>query len=321
MLAVAVAYLPALLLLTAALEPSEPAERWIVGAGSPALAVLSLLLVSPFGALAIAGAVSVSGYAVDVIAGSHLTELSLIGPNPAAGVRFYGIGNELEATVSTLVPIATGAALVAWAPRASRRDAALAFGATATLAVVAFAPGRFGADVGAAIVIPIGAAVAIGACLDAGRRRLALLIAAPLAALAALIVADLASGGDAHLTRSVLRAGGFDQLSEVVQRRLQLSVDSFERYAPTVMLWLAVAALVVGVAQRRRIRGWFGERRIAWAGLLGAVAATLVAMLVNDSGALLLILGMAFVGATAGLAWATPTHGAQARRNHGGPFL
>jgi len=95
LLAVTVAYLPAVLLLAAMLEPSGLAERLMVGAGSPALALLTLRLTPGFGALAIAGAVSVVGYGVDVIAGSRLTELSLIGPNPVARIRFYGIGNEL----------------------------------------------------------------------------------------------------------------------------------------------------------------------------------------------------------------------------------
>ena len=158
-----------MLLLTAALQPSELAERLIAGIGSPALALATLRLAPAYGALAIAGAVSVLGYAVDVIAGSTLTALSLMGPNPAAGVRFFGIGNELEATVVALVPIATGAALAAWAPRISPRGAALAFALTGLVAVAAFAPGRFGADVGAAIGIPIGAAVAAAACLG-GRR-------------------------------------------------------------------------------------------------------------------------------------------------------
>jgi hypothetical protein len=304
-LAIAIAYLPALLLVTAALEPSELAERLIVGIGSPALAACTIRLVPPFGALAVAGAVSVSGYAGDVIAGSHLTVLSLAGPNPFGGVRFYGIGNELEATVVALVPIATGAGLAAWKPSASRRAAALAFGVVAVLALAAFAPGRFGADVGAAIGLSVGAAVAAVACLGTRKRGLALLVVAPVLALAALAAIDLASGGDAHLTRTVLRAGGFDQLSEVVARRLELSVDSFGHYARTAMLWLAVAALAVGAVERRRIEAWFGERRWAWAGWLGAVAATLAGTLVNDSGALLLIVGTAIGAATVGLAWAT----------------
>jgi len=304
-LAVAVAYLPAVLLLTAALEPSELVERLIAGVGPPALAIVTLRLAREFGALAIAGAVSVSAYAVDVVAGSHLTELSLAGPNPAGGVRFFGIGNELEAVVGALVPIATGAGLVAWAPRARRRTAAIAFAVTATLAVAAFAPGRFGADVGAAIGLPVGAAVAAGVCLGAGRRRFALLLAAPVVAVAALVAVDLVSGGDAHLTRTVLRAGGFDQLGETVERRLELSVHSFGRYAQTAMFWAVVAALVAGVLGRRRVEGWFGDRRWAWAGVVGALGATVAGTLANDSGALLLILGTTVVGATVGLAWAT----------------
>ena len=223
LLAVTVAFLPAVLLGTAALQPSELAERLIAGIGSLALALATLRLARPYGALAIAGAVSVLGYAVDVVAGSTLTALSLMGPNPALGVRFFGIGNELEATLVALVPIATGAALVAWAPRISPRGAALTFALTGLVAVAAFAPGQFGADVGAAIGIPVGAAVAVAACLGATRRRLLMVVAAPIVVLAALGAADLGLGGDAHLTRSVLEAGGFDQLADVAERRLRLS--------------------------------------------------------------------------------------------------
>jgi hypothetical protein len=305
-LAVALAWLPALLLLTAALEPSELAERLVAGVGAPALALLTVRLAGGFGGLAIAGAVSVLGYAVDVIAGSHLTELSLMGPNPAEGVRFYGIGNELEATVAALVPIATGAAVTAWAPpRIAARGAALGFAITALVAVAAFAPGEFGADVGAAIGIPVGAAVAALACLGAGRRRLALAIAAPIAALALLAVADLLLGANAHLTRTVLRAGGLDQLAEVAERRLRLSAHSFGHYADTAALWITVVVIGAGLVGRHRVESWFGDRRVAWAGLLGAVAATLAGTLANDSGALLLIVGTTLCAATAGLAWAT----------------
>ncbi len=304
-LAVTAAYLPAVLLLTAALEPSALAERLIAGIGSPALALVTMRLASAYGALAIAGAVSVLVYACDVIAGSGLTELSLMGPNPAGGVRFFGIGNELEATVAALVPIATGAALVAWVPRMSRRRAALAFAFTGLVAVAAFAPGRFGADVGAAIAIPIGAAVAVAVCLGVAGRRLLLLIAVPILALVALAAADLLLGGDAHLTRSVLQAGGFDQLGDVVERRLRLSAGNFDRYSTTPMLWIAALAIIAGIWRRRRIEAWFENRRVAWAGFLGAAAATLAGTLANDSGALVLMIGTALVALMAGLAWAT----------------
>ena len=305
LLAVTVAYLPAVLLLTAALHPSELAERLIAGTGPPALALATVRLAGGYGALAIAGAVSVLGYAVDVVAGSTLTALSLMGPNPAAGVRFFGIGNELEATVVALIPIATGAALVAWAPRISPRAAALVFALTGLGAVAVFAPGRFGADVGAAIAIPVGAAVAAAACLEGSRRRVLLVIAAPIAALAALGAADLLLGGNAHLSRSVLEAGGADQLADIAERRLRLSAGNFSRYASTPMLWICALAIVAGIAQRRRIEAWFVERHTAWAGLGGAAAGTVAGTLANDSGALVLMIGTALCALSVGLAWAT----------------
>ena len=47
--------------------------------------------------------VTVLAYAIDVVAGSPLTRaLAAWGPNPALGVRFFGIGNELEATLAAL---------------------------------------------------------------------------------------------------------------------------------------------------------------------------------------------------------------------------
>jgi hypothetical protein len=247
---------------------------------------------------------------VDVVVGSPLTALSLMGPNPAAGVRFFGIGNELEASLVALVLIATGAALVAWAPRIQPRGAALAFALTALVAVAAFAPGRFGADVGAAIGAPIGAAVAAAVCLSGSRRGLILVIAAPLAALAVLGAADLLLGGNAHLSRSVLEAGGLDQLADVAERRLRLSARSFDRYASTPMLWICALVIAIGIAQRRRVEAWFRDRRAAWAGLAGAAAATVAGTLANDSGALVLMIGTGFCALTVGLAWATQPPGA-----------
>jgi len=305
MLATSLALVPAVLLLCAALEPSELAEGLIVGIGCPALAVATLWFAPGLRGLAVAAAVSVVGYGADVVAGFHLTELSLIGPNPIAGVRFYGIGNELEATIAALVPIGTGAAVAGWAPRGSPRNAALAFALTGLAAITAFAPGRFGADVGAAIAIAVGAAVAIGVCLGARRWRWVWVIAAPIAALAALVAIDLVSGGDAHLTRSVLDAGGLGDAGQVFQRRLELSAHSFARYATSAIFWIVVAVIVAGLVNWRSVRAWFGARVVLWAGFAGAVAATLAGTLANDSGALLLMIGTVLCAATAGVAWAT----------------
>jgi hypothetical protein len=301
----AIVYLPLVLLLGAALEPGETAERLLVLLLAPALAVLTLLLLRGYRALAVAAAFTVLAYAIDAIAGSPLTSLSLLGPNPGLGVRFYGIGNELEALLAVLVLAGTGAGLAAFAPRSSARASAWVFLGLGLLAAVVFAAGRFGADVGAAIVFPVGAAVAAMAIADRGKRPLALaLVAAPLAVLALLALVDLLSGANAHLTRSVLDAGGLGDLADVAQRRLQLSVHSFAR--PVLLAFLPVVAAVAVLAylRRDRLRAWLAGVPAVRAGLTGALAATAIGTLANDSGALLLEIGAAYLLVFTGFAWA-----------------
>jgi hypothetical protein len=299
-----VVYLPLVLLLAAALEPSQAAERALTLVGAPMLALLTLRALGGYRALAVASALVVLAHAVDVVAGSPLTSLSLLGPNPGLGVRFYGIGNELEALLAVLVLAGTGAALTGFAAGLPAKRAAAVFLAVGVVATFVFAAGRFGADVGAAIVLPLGAATA-AAALAAHRRRTALLVAAaPLLALALLALADLLSGADAHLTRSVLDAGGLGSLADVAQRRLQLSSHSFARPIVIAFLPLIAAVAALAIARRERIASWLRGRPAMRAGLLGALAATLIGTLANDSGALLLEVGAAYLLVFVGFAWA-----------------
>jgi hypothetical protein len=301
----ATVYLPLVLLLGAALEPGEAGERLLVLFLSPLLAVLTLLLLRGYRALAVASALTVLAYAIDVIAGSPLTSLSLLGPNPGLGVRFYGIGNELEALLAVLVVAGIGAALTGFARGASSRASAVAFVAVGLLAALVFAAGRFGADVGAAIVFPVGTVVA--AIVVAGRgRRLGLLavVAVPVLVLALLALIDLASGANAHLTRSVLDAGGLGSLGDVAQRRLQLSAHSFGRPVLLAFLPLVLAIAIVAYVRRDTLRAWLEGKPAMRAGLFGAAAATVIGTLANDSGALLLEIGAAYLLVFTGFAWA-----------------
>jgi hypothetical protein len=300
-----IVYMPLLLLLGAALEPSESAERLLVLLGSPLLAGATLLAAPGYRALAIASALTVSAYAIDVIAGSPLTSFSLLGPNPGLGVRFYGIGNELEALLAVLVVAGTGAGLTAFAAGASRRTAGAVFVASGLLAAFVFAAGRFGADVGAAIVFPVGAAVAAVAVTGRGKRPVALaVLAAPFLVLALLALVDLLSGANAHLTRSVLDAGGLGDLADVAQRRLQLSARSFARPVLLAFLPLAIGLAALAYLRRDRLKAWLEGVPAMRAGLVGALAATLIGTLANDSGALLLEVGTAYLLVFTGFAWA-----------------
>lgn len=298
-----VIYLPLVLLLGAALEPSQGVEQVLVMLGAPALAGLTLFALRGYRALAVASGVVVLAYAIDVVAGSPLTSLSLLGPNPGLGVRFYGIGNELEALLGVLVVAGTGAALAGFAPWLSPRRCAAAFLATGLLFALVFAAGRFGADVGAAIVLPVGGAVAAAAIAARSRRMAVLVIASPLAVLAMIALADLVSGANAHLTRSVLDAGGLSDLADVAQRRLQLSAHSFARPVVLIFLPLIAALAVLAVARRDRFAALLEGLPAVRAGLLGALAATVIGTLANDSGALLLEIGAAYLLVFVSFAW------------------
>jgi hypothetical protein len=317
LLALSLVYLPLLCLLGAALEPGVGAERLLLMLGSPALAALTLGVLGGYGALAFACGATVLAYSVDLIAGSPLTQLSLVGPNPAAGHRYYGIGNELEACLTVLVLVGTGAALSVpvrlshlWRGKgAPERDgAAEARGPVMFLVVAAifsfvFAYGRYGADVGAAIALPLGAAVA--AALLANRRDLALLaFALPIPALALLAAADLLSGANAHLTSTVLDADSGGDLLGVVGHRLREMGESFGRPILLVGLPVVVSAAVIAWLRRDRLEAWLRPVPAMRAALLGALAATLVGTLANDSGALLLEIGAVYLLAFVAYVWA-----------------
>ncbi len=300
----AVAYVPLVLLVGATIEPGETVEMLLVMLGAPALAWMTLALFGGYRALALASGLTALACAIDMIVGSPLTALSLQGPNPGLGVRFYGIGNELEAPLAVLVIAGTGAGLTGFAPRLAPRRAAIAFLAIGIGAAFVFAAGRFGADVGAAIVVPVGAAAA-AAAIAARRRRAILLVAAvPLVALALLAFGDLVSGANAHLTRSVLDAGGLGDLGDVAERRLRLSAHSLLRPLSFVFLPLVALLAAFAVARRDEIRTWLRPHPAMRAGLVGALVATIVGALANDSGALLLEIGAAYLLVFVGFAWA-----------------
>ncbi len=309
-LATTITWVPTLLLATAALSPSFLGERLIIGIGAPLLAFGTLFALrrpfgvrAPYAAFALAAVATVASSAIDILAGSPLTALSVIGSNPALGVRFFGIGNEMEAVIGVLLPLGSGAAVAALRPRDPMRAVAFTVSVATLVAILIFAPGRFGADVGAAITFPAGAAGVIFAALGGGRRRLALLIAAPALALLALIGIDLLIGGDAHLSRSVLSAGGLDELGDVIERRTRLGAASFERFFDSFFFMVALGAILVSVLKARTILDWFEGTPAARAGLLGGAAAAVVGTLANDSGALILMIATAYMLGYAAIGW------------------
>jgi hypothetical protein len=308
----AVIYLPVMLLIGAAIEPAQYPEMLLVMFGAPLLAALTLAALRDYRALAVAAAITVAAYALDAIAGSPLSALSLLGPNPGLGVRFYGIGNELEALLSVLVVGGIGAALAGFAPRLSPERSAAVFLVVGLVCAAIFASGKFGADVGAAIDFPIGVAVAALVVTGGRRRWIFLVILIPLVVIALLALADLLTGANSHFTRSVLDAGGLHSLGDTAQRRLEQTARSFVRPVLLVALPVVAVGVLVAVLRRATLASWVRDAPAMRAALIGAVVATVVATVANDSGALLLEIGAAYLLVFLGWVWAEAGRSASA---------
>jgi hypothetical protein len=101
----------------------------------------------------------------------------------------------------------------------------------------------------------------------------------------------------------VLDAGGLGDLSDVAQRRLQLSAHSFARPILLIFMPLVAALAALAIWRRDRLRAWLSAAPALRAGLLGALAATAIGTLANDSGALLLEIGTAYMLVFVGYVW------------------
>jgi hypothetical protein len=286
----ALVWLPTMLLVSALLQPSRQAELFLIAVGSFLLALGTDRLVRWPRGPAVPAIVGLLAYAADLANHSHVLLRSLLGPNPRSGSRFYGIGNELEITLTILLLLAIAATL----PRRERtRSGALAFalGGVALAAVVG--SGRLGADVGGIFTIAGGVAVATLLMLPGGvtKRAVAIAVLTPAVGLAALAGLDLATGGNGHFTRNVLHGSSGDLLN-TFERRYELAWSIVRAsYAP---LLTVLCALAVGYAltHRRRIYAAVDGDPVWRAFLWGGLAASIAGSLFNDSGPVLLFIGI-----------------------------
>jgi hypothetical protein len=297
----AMLWVPAMLLVTGWLAPTRLAEIAIVTGGSFALAALTDRLVRwPRGPL-VPAAVALIAHGADLASGSPFIIRSLLGVNPRSGSRFYGLGNELEAALVVLLLVALGALLMRRAdlepsgagPGRSRRPAAIVVVAGLVAAVFVGA-GQLGADVGG--VITLGAGISVMAVLmlpgPPSRRLLALAVLAPVLAVAGLAALDLATGGNGHFTRTILEADGAGALWDVVARRYTLAFNILRTGAMPFVAALAVLAVAYAVRYRERIYAPLRGSPAWRAALAGGLAAAIAGTAFNDSGPILLVIGV-----------------------------
>jgi hypothetical protein len=181
----------AVAIVLAAADVSRPAAATAVLALGTVAAALAGAFVRPF--LHPALLLFLAGFLVVLAAWPDVNALSVLGPHPDGGGRYYGVTNEVETLV--LAPVLVAAML------ASR----LTFLLVAALAVALVGWSKAGADGGGIVVV----LVALGA-LYVLRERLRITPARVAAAAVALVVLvlllvglDALTGGSSHVTRAV----------------------------------------------------------------------------------------------------------------------
>ncbi len=284
-------WLPGLALFTAAIEPSALIEGLILALGALVLGALTDAYLPWPGAPLLPAAVTFGFHAIDLALGSHLIGLSLAGPNPKGGSRFFGIGNELEIILAMTALVGTGAALTLLPERSAPRT----FGIAAFVAAVIIGAGRLGADVGGVITVGAGGAAAVVVSLPRGPtpRAIALAVIVPILAVGALVLLDFAVGGGAHLTHTLSSSSGPGDLGKVVLRRWRLSTNGLTHGSLPVVVGVFVAVLAAGVVKRRELLAPLsGQReRPLRAAVIGSFFAVVTGALANDSGPMIVMIG------------------------------
>jgi len=305
--ALGVLWAPVAVLLTAALEPAEAVEYATITLACLALGALTDLLLPWPRALLAPAIVVVVALAADALAGTQLLIRSLLGPDPALGVRFYGIGNELKSGLAVLVLSAVAAALY---PAARGRPAAAAMALAGIALAVVEGSARLGAGVGGVILVSAGTAVATVMLLPGRltRRRALIVLATPLLGLLLLAALDLATAhGGGHFTGSVLHARSAGDVRDIIVRRYKAAFDELKHGGMPFATALALAAAVLGVRDHRRLCAPVDSDPAWLAALAGGLTAGVVGALTEDSGPVLLVVAVFALGCVLAYLWGTPS--------------
>ena len=256
--------------------------------------------------------VTVLTITVDLLAGSPLQRLTVVGLTPIQGGRFYGMGNEIFAAFA-ICALAVVAGLGAWRPDRAVTGC-LAVGAGF---VVLDGLPSLGADFGGVPAAVLGFAVAALA-LRSARPRLrwvAAGVGAAVLALAGVVGLDLSrpAGQRSHVgafAADLLSGSGGDVVARKASAASGPLLFRIDNAAASAFAWFGVVVLLVvavvllrprlvgGSAFGRLLSGWPQLRAV----LVGAVALGVVGGLLNDSGVAVPLI-MCEVGVGLVVAW------------------
>jgi hypothetical protein len=306
--ALALLWTPVAVLVTAALEPSRAVELGLLAALCLSLAAFTDKLLAWPRAPLLPALVATVAIVADALAKTQLLMRSLLGPNPAFGARFYGIGNELKPGLAVLALCGVAAALY---PSVRGRRPAMAMAASGAVLAVVEGSARIGAGVGGVILVCAATAVASAMLLPGAptRRRVLLVLLAPAAGLVALAAIDLLTAhGGGHFTGSVLHARSAGDVRDILVRRYKAAWDELRNHAMPFATALALLAGGLGVHRRERVTAPVGGDPAWLAALCGGLTAGVVGALTEDSGPVLLVVAVGALFCVVTYLWGRPPH-------------
>ncbi len=304
--AIAMLWAPAAVLLPAALEPSRTVEFALIVATCFVLGALTDLLVPWPRAPLVPAVVTVVALTVDALAGTQLLMRSLLGPSPAFGARFYGIGNELKSGLAVLVFTAVAAALY---PAARSRRSAVTMACAGIMLAIVEGSARIGAGVGGVILVSAGTAAATVMLLPGtlNRKRVLIVMAAPVLGLIALAAIDLATAhGSGHFTGSVLDARSPGDIRDIIVRRYSAAWDELKNHLMPLATALALIVSFIAVRRRDRVLAPVASDPLWLAAFAGGLTSGVVGALTEDSGPVLLVVAVFALGCVLSYLWAGP---------------
>ncbi len=299
-------YTPLAVLLPAALGPGRTVEYVTLVLLCFALGVTSDRLIRWPRALLAPALAAVVALTADALAGTQLLARSLLGPDPALGARFYGIGSELKAGLAVLVFTAVAAALY---PAARSRRAACTMACAGIVLAIVEGSARIGAGVGGVILVSAGAAVASVMLLPGGfdRKRVLIVMAAPVVGLIVLAGIDLATAhGGGHFTSSVLDARSAGDIRDIIVRRYGAAWEELANGLMPLATALALIASILAIRRRDRVLAPIDSDPAWLAALSGGLTAGLIGALTEDSGPVLLVVAVFALVCVLSYLWGKP---------------
>ncbi len=304
--AIAMLWVPAAVLLPAALEPSRTVEFALIVATCFALSALTDLLMPWPRAPLVPAVVAVVALTIDALAGTQLLMRSLLGPSPAFGARFYGIGNELKSGLAVLVFTAVAAALY---PAVRSRRSAVTMACAGIVLAIVEGSARIGAGVGGVILVSAGTAAATVMLLPGtlNRKRVLIVMAAPVLGLIALVAIDLATAhGSGHFTGSVLDARSPGDIRDIIVRRYSAAWDELKNHLMPLATAFALIVSFIAVRRRDHVLAPVASDPVWLAAFAGGLTSGVIGALTEDSGPVLLVVAVGTLGCVLSYLWGKP---------------